>query len=70
MERSEMIQKLNEATVMLGEMEIPGKYVNTIGLPVYAALQRVCEVGTELKKQEEADKKEQEETEHANDHAE
>jgi hypothetical protein len=54
MERSEMIQKLNEATVMLGEMEIPGKYVNTIGLPVYAALQRVCEVGTELKKQEEA----------------
>ena len=69
MERSEMIQKLNEATVMLGEMDIPGKYVNTIGLPVYAALQRICEVGTALKKQEEADKKEQEETEHADDHA-
>ena len=69
MERSEMIQKLNEATVLLGEMNIPAKHTDTIGIPVYAALQRVCEVGTELKKQEEADKKEQEETEHADDHA-
>ena len=59
MERYEMIQKLNEATVMLGEMDIPGKYVNTIGLPVYAALQRICEVGTALKKQEEAENQEE-----------
>lgn len=53
MERSEMIQKLNEATVLLGEMNIPAKHTDTIGIPVFAALQRVCEVGTELKKQEE-----------------
>ena len=59
MERSEMIQKLNEATVMLGEMEIPGKHVNTIGLPVYAALQRICEVGAAMKKQEEAENQEE-----------
>lgn len=59
MERSEMIQKLNEATVLLGEMEIPGKHVNTIGLPVYAALQRICEVGAALKKQEEAENQEE-----------
>ena len=60
MERSEMIQKLNEATVLLGEMNIPAKHTDTIGIPVFAALQRVCEVGTELKKQEEE--------EHADDH--
>lgn len=53
MERSEMIQKLNEATVLLGEMNIPAKHTDTIGIPVFAALQRICEVGTELKKQEE-----------------
>ena len=52
MERSEMIQKLNEATVLLGEMNIPAKHTDTIGIPVFAALQRICEVGTELKKQE------------------
>lgn len=54
MEQSEMIQKLNEATVLLGEMNIPAKHTDTIGIPVFAALQRICEVGTELKKQEEA----------------
>lgn len=53
MERQEMIQKLNEATVLLGEMNIPAKHTDTIGIPVFAALQRICEVGTELKKQEE-----------------
>ena len=38
---------------MLGEMNIPAKHTDTIGIPVFAALQRICEVGTELKKQEE-----------------
>lgn len=53
MERQEMIQKLNEATVLIGELNIPAKHTETISIPVYAALQRICAVGTELKKQEE-----------------
>ena len=63
MERSEMIQKLNEATVLLGEMNIPAKHIDTIGIPVFAALQRICEVGTELKKREEEEKNRQREEE-------
>ena len=40
MERQEMIQNLNEATVLIGELNIPAKYTETISIPVYAALQR------------------------------
>ena len=68
MERSEMIQKLNEATVLLGEMNIPAKHTDTICIPVFAALQRVCEVGTELKKREEEEKSGEEAEHRAEDH--
>ena len=68
MERQEMIQKLNEATVLLGEMNIPAKHTDTIGIPVFAALQRICEVGTELKKLEEEEKSGEEAERRAEDH--
>lgn len=68
MERQEMIQKLNEATVLIGEMNIPAKHIDTIGIPVFAALQRICEVGTELKKREEEEKSGEEAERRAEDH--
>ena len=68
MERQEMIQKLNEATVLIGELNIPAKHIDTIGIPVFAALQRICEVGTELKKREEEEKSGEEAERRAEDH--